>query len=822
MNKQGTFSDETIPGTDEDDALDGTLGNDTLSGAGGDDFLFGGDDSPWNSEYFATGSGNDVLNGGAGDDSLDGGYGNDSLYGGAGSDLLDGGDAGFIGNDLYDGETLLTSNYLEGGAGDDTYIVDSEEDIVVESLNEGTDEVRSSISYTLGVNVEQLQLLGTAAINGTGNTLNNTLEGNSAANFIDGKEGSDSLFGGAGSDTLAGGAGNDTLADGAGSTNAQGGDGTDVLMLDWSGLTGATFSASGVVANTSGPGKSYSGTYSAKNSAGSVLASAAFAGIETLVVNGRTVDLEPPAEPGVKISRIGSEVATTEGGGEVRYSVCLAAKPFENVTLNFISSDTTEGRVATPKLAFTPQNWNTSQTLLVQGVDDYLDDSDISYSITSQVVTGDLTYNRVKPAAISILNKDDGQDDNRNLYGTDKTDYLSGMNGSDRIYGKGGQDDLKGGIGNDRLYGQEDNDRLFGESGNDELYGGYDDDTLDGGQGDDSLFGQEGGDTLVGGAGNDYLDGGLLNDSMVGGAGNDTYLVDSARDVINDMGAGTDLDTVLVLQTITYTLPSNIENAAINAPGNGSLTGNALNNGLTGNEGRNTLDGGTGSDTLDGGVGNDKLIGGSGNDVLESAAGNDTLLGGEGVDLLDFTEAGIDVRVDLLKGTASGDGTDYLSGIEDVLAGEGGDFINGSAEANNLTGGAGSDSLSGGAGNDTLTGCVHGAGGGRGETDTLTGGAGADLFRLGWANGALYDDGSAAKNGAGDYALITDFTPGTDRLQLDGSAPGYYLAKSTLAGASGTALWAERGATDELIAVLRSGTPAALTSENTIKTALFV
>jgi Ca2+-binding RTX toxin-like protein len=92
------------------------------------------------------------------------------------------------------------ANVLTGGAGDDTYGV-STGDTVVEQANEGTDLVLSNVSWTLGANVEKLTLTGTAAIDGTGNELNNTLIGNSAANV---------LTGGAGNDTLAGGQGNDT------------------------------------------------------------------------------------------------------------------------------------------------------------------------------------------------------------------------------------------------------------------------------------------------------------------------------------------------------------------------------------------------------------------------------------------------------------------------------------------------------------------------------------------------------------------------------------------------------------------------------------
>ncbi len=62
-----------------------------------------------------------------------------------------------------------------GGAGDDIYRVDNAGDVVTEAANAGTDRVESTISYTLGANVENLWLSGTAAVNVTGNSLNNQL-----------------------------------------------------------------------------------------------------------------------------------------------------------------------------------------------------------------------------------------------------------------------------------------------------------------------------------------------------------------------------------------------------------------------------------------------------------------------------------------------------------------------------------------------------------------------------------------------------------------------------------------------------------------------
>lgn len=121
---------------------------------------------------------------------LTGGLLNDKLVGGAGADYLDGG----VGADI-----------MAGGDGNDTYVVDNAGDVVVEAWNNGkggVDTVLSSVSYTLGVNVENLTLTGTANINATGNVNGgNVLTGNSGNNILDGGEGADWLIGGDGDDT---------------------------------------------------------------------------------------------------------------------------------------------------------------------------------------------------------------------------------------------------------------------------------------------------------------------------------------------------------------------------------------------------------------------------------------------------------------------------------------------------------------------------------------------------------------------------------------------------------------------------------------------
>ncbi|WP_425540410.1 calcium-binding protein, partial [Rhodoblastus acidophilus] len=69
------------------------------------------------------------------------------------------------------------ADVLIGGLGNDTYITDGG-DTITEAANAGVDTVQSSVSLTLGANVELLVLTGAAAINGTGNALNNTISGN--------------------------------------------------------------------------------------------------------------------------------------------------------------------------------------------------------------------------------------------------------------------------------------------------------------------------------------------------------------------------------------------------------------------------------------------------------------------------------------------------------------------------------------------------------------------------------------------------------------------------------------------------------------------
>ncbi len=233
-NFTGNALDNLLVGNAGADTLNGGAGNDTLEGGAGIDRLLGGIgddvyviDATADVIVEAAGQGFDtvrtlratfvlplhveavvatdatarnftgntldnLLLGNAGADTLTGGTGNDTLYGGDGVDRM------------------------LGGFGDDEYVV-TLGDVVFEAAGQGIDLVsaRDGVAYVLGLYIENLFLEGATLLNGTGNTLDNVIEGNGNANILNGLIGNDDLAGNGGNDTLIGGAGADTLFGGA-------------------------------------------------------------------------------------------------------------------------------------------------------------------------------------------------------------------------------------------------------------------------------------------------------------------------------------------------------------------------------------------------------------------------------------------------------------------------------------------------------------------------------------------------------------------------------------------------------------------------------
>jgi len=129
------------------------------------------------------------------------------------------------------------SHTLVGGAGNDTYYLKTGSETIVEDAGGGTDQVVSSANYTLAANVENLRMEGAANV-GTGNALDNriqgagnndTISGLGGHDVLQGEGGNDSLIGGDGNDTIYAGAGNDTIAGDAGVDLVSGGAGDDLI-----------------------------------------------------------------------------------------------------------------------------------------------------------------------------------------------------------------------------------------------------------------------------------------------------------------------------------------------------------------------------------------------------------------------------------------------------------------------------------------------------------------------------------------------------------------------------------------------------------------
>ncbi len=212
----GLAGNDTVNGLGGNDDIYGGLGKDVLHGNDGNDRVDGGDGDDLvygdaGNDTVTGGAGNDRLSGGDGDDSIDGSIGSDRLYGDGGSDVLTGSSS----TNILDGGTGIDT--MSGGAGGDTYYVDDAGDQVLEFALGGTDVVRTTVSFTLADNVENLIIEGMASLNGTGNSATNQLTGNGADNVLSGLGGNDRLTGGLGNDRLIGGAGRDILTGGAGS-----------------------------------------------------------------------------------------------------------------------------------------------------------------------------------------------------------------------------------------------------------------------------------------------------------------------------------------------------------------------------------------------------------------------------------------------------------------------------------------------------------------------------------------------------------------------------------------------------------------------------
>ncbi|WP_287630505.1 MULTISPECIES: bluetail domain-containing putative surface protein, partial [unclassified Microcystis] len=201
-----------------------------------------------------------------------------------------------------------------------------------------------------------------------------------------------------------------------------------------------------------------------------------------------------------------------------------------------------------------------------------------------------------------------------------------------------------------------------------------------------------------------------------------------------------------------------------------------------------------------------------GNGTIDGGAGTDTLI----LDYSNYSSRSSDA-VNNTDGKTVKNKINYLrasySNIErfNITGTQFDDTLQGANLDDILIGGGGKDTLTGGAGNDSITGVnSQSTTPGKGEIDNITGGTGRDTFILGDVNWIGYDDGNTTSAGNNDYALITDFKPTDDIIQIRGSSSDYLL---TVSG-SNTNLYINKPGSepDELIAVINNQTALSLTA----------
>jgi Ca2+-binding RTX toxin-like protein len=528
------------------------------------------------------GQGNDTLDGKENNDYLSGEAGNDSLIGGTGLDTLVGGS----GNDIMTGDT-----------GNDTYVVDVTGDTITETSTTATeiDTVQSSVTYSLGANLENLTLTGTGVTNGSGNTLSNTITGNTANNTLIGNTGNDTVIGGLGDDLITGGYGSDFLIGEGGNDTMAGGVANDTYVVDTTGDSVEETSTITTEIDTVQAGITYT--------LGSNL--------EKLTLTGTSA-----------INATGNTLNNT-----------LTGNAANNTLVGGAGIDTMAGGTG-------------NDTYVVDNTGDVVSENS---TLATEIDTVQSNHSHTLSANVENLTL-------TGIYGTGGSgnslnNNLTGNSGNNSLWGGAGIDTMAGGTGNDTYFVDNTRDVVSETSTlateidtvqsnhSHALSANVENLILTGTYGTGGS-GNSLNNTITGNAANNTLAGGTGSDIMAGGTGNDTYVVDNTGDVVSETSTlGTEIDTVQ--SGISHTLSANVENLTLTSSYgiggygnslNNNMTGNIANNVLVGNEGNDTLNGSDGDDQLYGKVGSDLLLGGQGNDYFSGLDGLDTIYGDQGND----------------------------------------------------------------------------------------------------------------------------------------------------------------------------------------------
>ncbi len=675
-------------------------------------------------------AGNDSLTGTGNDDRLVGGSGNDLLAGGAGADVM------------------------EGGAGNDIFEIDSNGDAAIELTGEGDDLVNSSVNYVLGDNIERANLLGTASFL-IGNALNNTLTGNDQDNVISGGLGADIMRGGLGNDIFLVDDVGDTVSDTGGielietTLNTYTISSTTIENLTFTGtgnFVGTGTSLANIITGGAGDDR-IDGLAGADTMIGG-------AGNDTYVV-GQTTDIVTELEDGgtdtveTSVSYILSanvETMTATGVGNIN----LTGNSGDNTLTGNVGNNILTGGGGLDTLIGGAGNdtyiVSVGTEVIVEAVGGGSDivNASVNYTLGAgqEIERLNLVGSAVSGTGNAIANTIVGNALDNILDGGAGADTLQGGLGADTYYVDNSGDVItESGVGIDTVIVSGISAYTLATMVENMTFSGSTSFTANGNTLANVLIGGTGDDTLNGNDGNDELFGGGGEDNLKGGAGNDTYYVDSAGDVISDVGGGVD---TIVTSLNSYTILSSVfENLTFNGTGDFVGAGTSLANVITGGAGADTLSGLAGDDQLNGGLGDDLLLGGQGADTLRGGEGADTMQGEAGNDTYFVTDAG-DVVTEVLNagtdsvisllnsytltsnvenlsftfaGAVTGIGNDLANSI---TGGSDADVLEGRLGDDKLFGGLGADSLFGNEGIDTLD--------GQGGDDTMTGGIGNDTY----------------------------------------------------------------------------------------------
>ena len=566
-------------------------------GSAGADSIAAGYGGPWHTvgegadSILALGGADTILSGG-GNDSIDGGSGADSMAGGAGDDLyfIDNAADQVVelageGNDTVTAsvnttlsaevETLILTgaarqgtgnalanqiigtafddtldgaagtDTLTGGAGNDTYIVSDSAGSLVEGASGGIDTVRSSVDYTLGTNLENLELIGAAK--GTGNGLANRITGNALANTLDGGAGIDTLIGGAGNDLYKVDAAADQVVELAG-----GGRDTVTASVDYTlgaevevlTLTGAARRGTGNALGNLINGTAFNDTLDGGTGAdslkggkgddtylvdqlGDVATEALNSGIDTVVASVDWVlgaNLENLTLTGAARSATGNTLANL-----------LTGTGFNDTLDGKTGADTMAGGLGDD----TYKVDNAGDTLIETGGTDTALAS-VSWTMSAGVEVLTLTKGGLTGTGNAEANT---------LNGSTGADSLVGMEGNDLLDGKAGADTMVGGTGDDTYIVDNANDMIVELAGEgtdtvvlmkDGLVVNGDVEIIRLGGTAHSLTGSASDNVLEGGSGNDTVDGGAGNDLLLAGDGDDDLRAFSGHDVVSG-GSGDDI-----------------------------------------------------------------------------------------------------------------------------------------------------------------------------------------------------------------------------------------------------------------------------------------